>query len=105
MSNRQGMLKQDLFAELSLVVGESHRSVTIPVEALISAEGEDFVFVEEGGVFVRRDLVLGARDDRYVEVKKGLEAGERVVTDGKRQLYTKSLMSRRGGAPLGGHGH
>jgi cobalt-zinc-cadmium efflux system membrane fusion protein len=105
ISNRQGMLKQDLFAELSVGVGESHRSVAIPVEALISAEGEDFVFVEEGAVFIRRDLVLGARDDRYVEVKKGLEAGERVVTDGKRQLYTKSLMSRRGGAPLGGHGH
>lgn len=103
--NDQGLLKQDLFADLLVVVGESHRSVAIPLEALISAEGEDFVFVEEGGVFVRRDLFLGARDDRYVEVKKGLKAGDRVVTDGKRQLYTKSLMSRRGGAPLGGHAH
>ncbi|MFQ5883386.1 MAG: efflux RND transporter periplasmic adaptor subunit [Candidatus Methylomirabilales bacterium] len=103
--NHHGMLKQDLFADLSVAVGQSHRTVAIPLEALINAEGEDFVFVEEAGVFVRRDLIIGARDDRYAEVKRGLRSGERVVTDGKRQLYTKYLMSRRGGAALGGHGH
>ncbi|MFQ5658134.1 MAG: efflux RND transporter periplasmic adaptor subunit [Candidatus Methylomirabilales bacterium] len=103
--NHHGMLKQDLFAELSVVVRGSHRTVAIPLEALINTEGEDFVFVEQGGAFVRRDLVLGARNDRYAEVKRGLRPGERVVTDGKRQLYTKHLMSRRGGVSLGGHGH
>ncbi len=105
ISNHHGMLKQGLFADLLVVVSGSHRAVAIPVEALISTEGEDFVFVQEGGVFVRRDLLLGARDDRYVEVKRGLRPGERVVTDGKRQIYTEYLMSRRGGAALGGHGH
>ncbi|MCH7897378.1 MAG: efflux RND transporter periplasmic adaptor subunit [Candidatus Methylomirabilales bacterium] len=105
ISNHHGMLKQDLFVDLGVAVGGNHRTAAIPLEALISSEGEDFVFVEQGGVFVRRDLVLGARDDRYIEVKEGLRSGERVVTDGKRQLYTKYLMSRRGGAALGGHGH
>lgn len=105
IANPHGMLKQDLFADLSVVVGGSHKSVTIPVEALISAEGEDFVFVEKGGVFVRRDVEIGVQSNLDVEVKRGLEPGERVVTDGKRQLYTKYLMSRQGGAALGGHAH
>ncbi|MFQ5882581.1 MAG: efflux RND transporter periplasmic adaptor subunit [Candidatus Methylomirabilales bacterium] len=105
ISNHHGMLKQDLFVDLGVAVGGSHRTAAIPLEALISSEGEDFTFVEQGGVFVRRDLVLGARDDRYIEVKEGLRSGERVVTDGKRQLYTKYLMSRRGAPALGGHGH
>ncbi|MFQ5846927.1 MAG: efflux RND transporter periplasmic adaptor subunit [Candidatus Methylomirabilales bacterium] len=105
ISNHHGMLKQDLFVDLGVVVGGSHQTVAIPLEALISAEGEDFAFVEQEGVFVRRDLVLGARDDRYVGVKEGLRSGEQVVTDGKRQLYTKYLTSQRGGPALGGHGH
>jgi len=105
IDNHHGMLKQDMFANLAVVVGGSHRTMVIPLESLVSAEGEDFVFVERGGVFARRDVVLGVRDNRYVQVKQGLQPGDRVVTDGKRQLYTKYLMSRRGGAALGGHGH
>ena len=105
LRNHDGMLKQNLFADLSVVMGENHGSLAIPLEGLMSAEGGDFVFVEQGGVFVRRDLVLGARDDRYVEVKKGLEAGDRVVTDGRRQLYTRYLMMQRGSVDLGGHAH
>ena len=105
IDNHHGMLKQGLFADLAVVVGENHRTVAIPLEALISAGGEDFVFVEQGGVFARRDVVLGVRDNRYVQVKQGLRPGDRVVTDGKRQIYTEYLMSRRGGAALGGHGH
>ncbi len=105
LRNHDGMLKQNLFADLSVVVGENGGRLAIPLDALISAEGEDFVFVEQDGVFVQRDLVLGARDDRYVEVKKGLEAGDQVVTDGRRQLYTKYLMLQRGGMTLGGHAH
>lgn len=105
ISNHHGMLKQGLFADLSVAVGESHRTVAIPLEALINADGGEFVFVEQGGAFIRRDLIIGARDNRYAEVKRGLRPGERVVTDGKRQLYTKYLMSKRGGPALGGHGH
>ena len=105
ISNHHGILKQDLFADLSVALGASHQTVAVPLEALINADGAEFVFVEQGGAFIRRDLILGARDDRYAEVKRGLRSGERVVTDGKRQLYTKYLMSQRGGPALGGHGH
>ena len=79
--------------------------LAIPLESLITTEGESLVFVEDKGSFRRADVILGARDDRYAEVKKGLLPGDHVVTDGKQQIYTKSLMARQGGAALGGHGH
>ena len=44
--------------------------------------------MQENGAFHKRTILLGLRDDRYAEVKSGLEAGELVVTTGKRQLYT-----------------
>jgi len=103
--NRAGKLKPNLSADMDVVVGGGQEVLAIPLEALTTTEGESFVFVEEKGSFRRADVILGARDDRYVEVKKGLLPGDRVVTDGKQQIYTKSLMARQGGAALGGHGH
>jgi len=105
VANRGGKLRPNLSAEMDVVVGGGQEVLAVPLEALISTEGQSFVFVEEKGSFRRADVVLGARDDRYVEVKKGLLPGDRVVTDGKQQIYTKSLMARQGGAALGGHGH
>lgn len=105
VTNHRGLLKQDLFAQVYVIVGEQRRSVTIPIEALISAEGAEFAFVERDGVYLRADLGLGTRNDRFAEVKRGLSAGDRVVTDGSRQLYAKWLAVRAGGPALGGHTH
>ncbi len=98
-------LTPNLFAEMDVVVGGGAEVLAIPLVALITTEGETFVFVEEKGSFRRADIILGGKDDRYVEIKKGLLPGERVVTDGKQQIYTKTLMARQGGAALGGHTH
>ena len=104
-ANNRGKFKPNLFAEMDVVVGGGQEALSIPLEALIVTEGQSFVFVEEKGSFRRADVVLGARDDRFVEVKKGLLPGDLVVTDGKQQVYTKSSMARQGGAALGGHTH
>lgn len=105
VANRGGTLKPNLFAEMDAVVGGSKEVLAIPAEAIITTEGASFVFVEEKGGYRRADIVLGAKDDRFAEVKSGLLPGDRVVTLGKQQVYTKSLMAREGGAALGGHAH
>lgn len=105
VGNPRGLLKQDLFAQVYVIVGEQHRSLTIPIEALISAEGVEFTFVERDGVYLRADFGLGTRNDRFAEVKRGLALGDRVVTDGSRQLYAKWLTAKGGEPALGGHTH
>jgi cobalt-zinc-cadmium efflux system membrane fusion protein len=105
VANRGGTLKPNLFADMDAVVGGGKEVLAIPAEAIITTEGASFVFVEEKGGYRRADVVLGARDDRFAEVKSGLLPGDRVVTLGKQQVYTKSLLAREGGAALGGHGH
>jgi len=105
VANRGGTLKPNLFADMDAVVGGGKEVLAIPADAIITTEGASFVFVEEKGGYRRADVVLGARDDRFAEVKSGLLPGERVVTLGKQQVYTKSLMAREGGTALGGHGH
>lgn len=105
LTNPEHKLKPGMFAELNVAIGKSKETLTVPVEAIISAEGENFTFVEEGEGFRRADLVLGVRNDRFAEVKNGLFPGELVVTDGKRQVYTQYLAQSQGGAKLQGHTH
>ncbi len=103
--NADRRLKQDMFAELNVVVGGGAPVLSVPLAAVIAGGGGEFVFVEREGGFARAPITPGVRDDRFVEVRRGLSAGDRVVTDGKRQVYTKLLTLGTGGAALGGHTH
>ena len=81
-------LKSNMTAILTVTVGSRGRTLAVPHAAVISDGAESSVFVQADGAFHKRAVLLGIRDDRYAEVKSGLEAGEQVVTTGKRQLYT-----------------
>ena len=58
-------------------------AVTIPVEALVP-EGEGFtVFVvDSAGIAHARPVTVGGRTDKVAEIRDGVAAGERVVTEG-----------------------
>jgi RND family efflux transporter MFP subunit len=81
-------LKSNMTAILTVTVGSRGRTLAVPHAAVISDGARSAVFVQEDGSFHKRTVLLGIRDDRHAEIKSGLEAGERVVTTGKRQLYT-----------------
>jgi multidrug efflux pump subunit AcrA (membrane-fusion protein) len=94
-----------MFAQLSVVVGGGREALVIPAAALMSEGGLEFVFTETPAGFKRTSVLVGARNDQYVEIKRGLSPGAKVVTDGKRQVYTVFLAARSGAPALGGHGH
>ena len=81
-------LKSNMTAILTVTVGSRGQMLAVPRAAVISDGAESSVFVQEDGAFRKRTVLLGINDDRYTEVKSGLESGERVVTTGKQQLYT-----------------
>lgn len=58
-------------------------AVTVPVEALVP-EGEGFtVFVvDSAGIAHARPVTVGGRTDKVAEIREGVTAGERVVTEG-----------------------
>lgn len=103
--NPDGQLKEDMFAQLSVVVGGGPEALVIPAAALMSEGGLEFVFTETPAGFKRTSVLVGARSDQYVEIKQGLSPGAKVVTDGKRQVYTVFLAARSGAPALRGHGH
>lgn len=91
LSNPGSLLKPGMFATLSITVGRAPSGVVVPIDALIEQGNSVFVFVKNGEQFVKQDVVVSARDDRYAKISWGLVPNDIVVTDGKMQIYTKSL--------------
>jgi multidrug efflux pump subunit AcrA (membrane-fusion protein) len=94
VKNPDAKLKPEMFSKVAVVLARNEGVLSVPKEAIQEAGGEKFVFVQTGDSFSRVDVQTGAEDDRFVEIKDGLVPDDVVVTDGKREIYTKSLMSQ-----------
>lgn len=84
--NEDGTLKPGLFVRARIVYDTRQGVPLIPRASLLTEDGEDSVFVVEEGVARKKDLVIGYDDGRDVEVKNGVEEGQKVVTLGQASL-------------------
>jgi membrane fusion protein, multidrug efflux system len=90
LDNQGGALRAGMFAKLHLVLARNAAALAVPIEAL--ADEGDALFVVADGKAVQRPVEIGLRTDQYVEIKKGLAAGEAVVTFG--------LVGLKDGSPV-----
>ena len=68
--------------QTKLTLGDANEASLIPYGAFYQDTGGNWVFVvtDDGSQAVRRNVRLGRRNTRFIEVVEGLEIGERVVT-------------------------
>ncbi len=78
-----GLLRPGSFVRVRLRTGSHANVVLVPQRAMISEDGEDFVFVASGDSVVRRSVRVGAVSGDTAQVLAGLAAGDRVVTVGQ----------------------
>jgi len=86
VQNPNHRLKPGFFAEVSVRTGEQPAALIIPESALFSQEGRFFIFTVLDGVAKRREVATGVRFEGKVEIVKGLQKEEWVVTAGQEQL-------------------
>ncbi|MEQ1862214.1 MAG: efflux RND transporter periplasmic adaptor subunit [Chthoniobacteraceae bacterium] len=82
-------LRPDMRAEFSIVLGKREGVVTVPRAALQGDALNRFVYVEDfdlKNAFVKTPVVVGAQNDRFVEIVSGLLPGDKVVTRGAYSL-------------------
>ncbi len=101
LPNTNGLLKPNLFARVGVVLKQNAATLAVPNAAIIEANGEKFVFVQQKGAYARVEVITGSSDDKYTEIMDGLIPGDEVVTQGNRQVYTVWLT---GGTPAKSEG-
>jgi membrane fusion protein, copper/silver efflux system len=78
--NPRNELKPEMFGEVVLKSGE-RQGLRVPSDAVVRSGTKNVVFVAAGdGKFQPREVQLGASDGEVVEVVRGLEQGDKVVT-------------------------
>jgi len=83
VNNPDHRLKPEMFARLHLRVGENTPLLTIPREAVLEADGKQFVYVVEGdNQYVKREIAVSPISPDQVRVVEGLTSGQRIVVKG-----------------------
>lgn len=96
VANGDGRLKPEMFANIRIHVGKPS-ALTIPRGAVQQENGETFVFVQkEAEEFERREVQVGEPINGYVTVTSGLQAGEKVVSEGGITLKAELLKESFG---------
>jgi membrane fusion protein (multidrug efflux system) len=84
--NTRRELQAGMFIEVRLATDVRPNAVVIPEDAVLPLQGDNFVWVVNGGKATRRQVELGVRTPGFVEVKNGVEAADQVVVGGQERL-------------------
>jgi multidrug efflux pump subunit AcrA (membrane-fusion protein) len=88
-ANPDGRLLAGMRAHLAFVVGQTETAVVVPRAAVLGENGDLFVFRQlptAPFAYERTPVVLGWREEPWVELVDGILPGDRVVTRGNYQL-------------------
>ncbi|UCD53433.1 MAG: efflux RND transporter periplasmic adaptor subunit [Phycisphaerales bacterium] len=95
--NVQGKLKPGMFVTAFIPLVECEPVVHVPESAVLTDEGEHFVFARlTDELWIRRDIAVGHRDKGLVEVLAGLTEGETIATQGAFMFKSEVLKEKMG---------
>jgi cobalt-zinc-cadmium efflux system membrane fusion protein len=92
ISNLDGRYRPGLFARVTAPTTFIDDVITVPESALVDLDGRDAVFVEGYKGFQAVTVEVGRRSDGQVEICRGLEVGQSVVTEGAFILKSELLL-------------
>ena len=97
VDNRDGALKLDMFAKVTLGTVEERQAMTVPIDAVQFVDNQPVVFVRQSATrFERRNVQIGRRAEGLVEILGGVAGGQAVVGKGSFYLKTALLRERIG---------
>lgn len=90
--NPEYLLKPGMLMTVELI-GKKREAISVPEKTILSYGSKRFVYVvDKDSRAELREVQTGSRKEGFVEIKKGLKAGERIVSEG--------LIKLRRGAKL-----
>lgn len=90
------------FAEVYLIGARRSGVITVPVSAISEQQGQKFVYVQKcEESYEKRPVKLGYSDGKNIEVLSGVNAGDKVVSEG----MTFVKLAETSGVVPEGHSH
>ena len=73
-------------AGTELVTAMRANAVVVPEESIVPTAGATYIWVQQDSTVTRREVELGVRSPGFVEIRRGIEVGDRVVVGGLERL-------------------
>lgn len=86
--NSSGTLMPGRYASIQLKKDEIPNALAVPSEAIVPEMGKDKIFVYRSGKAQPVDVTTGIRTEAEVQIIKGLQMGDTIITSGTLQLRT-----------------
>ena len=81
------------YVSINLTTKQYEKTIAVPSEAIVSEMGIDKVFVCRDGKAEPVEISKGLRADAQVQVLRGLNVGDTVITSGTMQLRKGQSVS------------
>jgi cobalt-zinc-cadmium efflux system membrane fusion protein len=87
MENKDGEFKIGEFVNISVFASQSKKQIAVPNSAISQLNGKSIIFIKDFAEQYSLVYVsLGENNGSYTVINKGIEEGERIVTNGTYQL-------------------
>lgn len=86
IANTDGLIKPGMTVRARMVRNVFEEAIVVPIFTILSIKDGQYVFVEHDGVAELRLIEMGIYQGKNVQITKGLDAGDRVIVKGQREL-------------------
>ncbi len=86
LENSDHAILPGMFFRAHIVKRRIDQALAVPIYSIVSRNNEQFVFVAEGETVRKQPVRLGVIEQWQVQIVEGLEAGDRVLVEGHREV-------------------
>lgn len=97
IDNKDNVAKPGMSGDLTLNIDQLDNSIALARDTILNIDGEDFVFLVEGDKAIKNPIETGADFGEFLEIKSGLQLGDKVITKGHHYVDDQTLVKVVGG--------
>ena len=86
IDNPENEIFTGMFVRADIIKKQIENSISIPFYSVISRNDDQYVYIEQDGLAVKREVSLGIMENWMVEAKKGLTQGDKLIVEGHRDV-------------------
>lgn len=83
-----------MYVNAAIIIKEKTVAVAVPLASIQRLQDTDVVFVQQGDFFEASPVELGEQDDHFVEIRSGLNPGQRYVSENS--FFLKAELGKNG---------
>lgn len=90
--NADHRLKSGMFCRVIILASRLKDRLSLPQDALVQELGQNYIFIVQDHIAMKKKVSLGIKEDSRVEILEGLSEGQRVIVFGQQGLKDGSYV-------------